>query len=77
MGNFTVCHIHNWHALKSNLFLYTDNSRHVSQGKNFKEIEKQLNVGCTSICEWISDNKISVHLGGGKTKFFFFVSNVK
>ena len=38
-------------TVKSNLFLYADNSCLVSQGKDVIEIEKQLNRDFTNICE--------------------------
>ena len=38
-------------AVKSNLFLYADDSRLVFQGKDVTEIEKQLNKDFTNICE--------------------------
>ena len=44
-------------AVKSNLFLYADNSCLVFQGKDAIEIEKQLNEVFTNICEWFADNR--------------------
>ena len=38
-------------AVKSNLFLYADDSHLVFQGKDVTEIEKQLNKDFTNICE--------------------------
>ena len=39
-------------AVKSNLFLYVDDSCFIFQAKNVIEIEKQLNRDFTNICEW-------------------------
>ena len=55
-------------AVKSNLFLYADDSCLVFQGKDVIEIEKQLNEDFTNICEWFVDNRLSIHIGEGKTK---------
>ena len=38
-------------AVKSNLFLYADDSCLVFQGKDAIEIEKELNEDFTNICE--------------------------
>ena len=58
---------------KSNLFLYA-NSCFVSQAKDVKETEKQLNRDFKNICEWFVDNKPN------KNKSILFLSmllNVK
>ena len=44
-------------AVKSNLFLYADDSCLVFQGKDIIEIEKHLNGDFTNICEWFVDNR--------------------
>ena len=64
-------------AVKSNLFLYADNSCLVFQGKAVIEIEKQLNGGFTDICEWFVDNRLSIHFGQDKTKSILFASKRK
>ena len=51
-------------AVKSNLFLYADESCLVFQGKDVIEIEKQLIGDFKSICEWFVDNRLSIHFGG-------------
>ena len=54
-------------AVKSNLFLYTDDSCLVFQGKVVIEIEKQLNGNFKNICEWFVDNRLSIHFDEDKT----------
>ena len=44
-------------ALKGDLFLYADDSCLVCQHKDINEIEKQLNVDFSNICDWFVDNK--------------------
>ena len=53
-------------AVKSNVFLYADDSCLVFQGKDVIEIEKQLNRDFKSICEWFVDNRFSIHFGEDK-----------
>ena len=64
-------------AVKSNLFLYADDSCLIFHGKNVIEIEKQLNGHFTSICEWFVDNRLSIHFGEDKTKSILFASKRK
>ena len=64
-------------AVKSNLFLYADDSCLVFQGKDVIEIEKQLNEDFTNICEWFVDNRLSIHFGEDKTKSIPFASKCK
>ena len=64
-------------AVKSNLFLYFDDSYLVFQGKHVIEIEKQLNGGFTNICELFVDNRLSIHFGEDKTKSILFTSKRK
>ena len=64
-------------AVKSNLFLYADDSCLVFQGKDVIEIEKQLNEDFTNICEWFVDNRLSIHFGEDKTKSILFASKRK
>ena len=61
-------------SVKSNLFLYADDSCLVFQGKDVIEIEKQLNEDFTNICEWFVDNRLSIHFGEDKTKSILFTS---
>ena len=64
-------------AVKSNLLLYSDDSRLVFQGKDVIEIEKQLSEDFTNICEWFVDNRLSIHFGEDKTKSILFASKRK
>ena len=64
-------------AVKSNLFLYADESYFVFQGKDVIEIEKQLNRDFTNISEWFTDNRISIHFGEDKTRSIHFASKRK
>ena len=50
-------------TLKSNLFLYADDSCLAFQGKDIIEIEKELNEDFTNICEWFVDDRLSFHFG--------------
>ena len=49
------------HAVKSNLFLYADDSCLMYQHRDVEEIEKQLNKDFENICDWFVDNKLSIH----------------
>ena len=64
-------------ALKPNLFLYADDHCLVLQGKDVKEIEKQLNRDSTNICKWFVDNRLRIHFGEDKTKSILLLLNVK
>ena len=62
------------HAVKSNLFLYADDSCLVFQGKDVIEIEKQLKKDFTNISKWFADNRLSIHFGEDKIKSILFAS---
>ena len=64
-------------AVNSNLFLYADDSCLIFQGKDFIEIEKQLNRDFTNICEWFVDNRLSIHFAEDKNKSILFASKRK
>ena len=64
-------------AVKSNLFLYADDSSLVFQGKDNIEIEKQLNEDFTNICECFVDKRLSIHVGEDKFKSILFASKHK
>ena len=64
-------------AVKCNLFLYADDKCLVFQGKNVKDIEKQLNEDFVHICDWFVDNKLSIHFGEDKAKSILFASKSK
>ena len=59
-------------AVKCDLFLYTDDTCLTFQHENKKEIEDQLNLNFSSLCNWFIDNKLSIHLGKDKTKSILF-----
>ena len=48
-------------AVKCNLFLYVYDTCLVLQTKNVKDIEKQLNEDCETICNWFAHSKLSAH----------------
>ena len=50
-------------AVKCDLCLYADDTCLVFQSKNVKDIEKQLNEDFGNICDWLVDNKLSIHFG--------------
>ena len=64
-------------AVKSNLFLYADDSCLIYQHIDVEEIEKQLNKDFENICDWFIDNKLTIHLGEDKTKSILFASKRK
>ena len=55
-------------AVKCDLFLYADDTCLTFQHENVKEIEDQLNLNFSRLCDWFIDNKLSIHLGKDKTK---------
>ena len=55
-------------AVKCELFLYADNTSLTFQHEDVKEIEYQLNLNFSRLCDWFIDNKLSIHLGKDKTK---------
>ena len=74
---FLICMNDMPQAVKSNLFLYADDSCLVFQGKDVTEIEKQLNKDFTNICEWFVDNGLSIQFGEDKTISILFASKRK
>ena len=60
-------------AIECNLFIYADDTCLVCQHKDIIEIEKQLNQDFESICDWFVNNKLSIHIGDGKSKSILFV----
>ena len=59
-------------AVKYDLFLYADDRCLTFQRENVKEIEDQLNLNFSSVCDWCINNKLSIHLGKDKTKSVLF-----
>ena len=64
-------------AVKCHIFLYTDDSCLVCQHKDSNEIEKQLNVDFSNICDWFVNNKLSIHFGEDNTKSILFASKFR
>ena len=44
--------------------------------ENMKEIEDQLNLNFSSLCDWFIDNKLSIHLGEDETNSILFGTNL-
>ena len=64
-------------TVKSNLFLYVDNSCLMYQHRDLEKIEKRLNKDFESVCDRFVDNKLSIHFGEDETKSIFFASKCK
>ena len=64
-------------AAKCHICLYVDYSYLVCQHKAINEIEKQLNVDFSNICDWFVENKLSILFGEDKTKSIVFASTFK
>ena len=50
-------------AVNCKLLLYADDSALIVTGKDLKEIELKLTKELESISNWLTDNKLSLHLG--------------
>ena len=59
-------------AVKCELFLYADDICLTFQHEDVKEIEDQLNLNFSRLCDWFIDNKLSIHLGKDKTNSTLF-----
>ena len=64
-------------AVKTNLFLYTDDSCLMCQYRDVEEIENQLNKDFEKACGWFVDDKLIIHFGQDKTKSILFASKRK
>ena len=64
-------------AVKSNLFLYADDSCLMYQHRDVNEIEKQLNKDFENVWDWFVDNKLSIHFREDKTNSTHFGSKRK
>ena len=64
-------------AAKCHICLYVAYSFLVCQYKAINEIEKQLNVNFSNICDWFVENKLSILFGEDKTKSILFASTFK
>ena len=49
-------------AVQCKLMLYADDSALLVSGKDMSEIEETLSMELTSVSEWLTDNKLSLHL---------------
>ena len=61
-------------AVDCNLYLFADDSCLVYTGKDIKEIFEKLNKNFNSLCDWLVENKLSIHFGQEKTKSIIFGS---
>ena len=64
-------------AVKSNVFLYTEDSCFIDHHRDVEKIEKQLNKDFWNVCDWFVDNKLRIHFGEDKTKSILFASKHK
>lgn len=59
--------------MKCDVFLYVnDTCLPTFEQENVKEIKYQLNLNFSSLCDWCIENKLSIHVGKGKTKSILF-----
>ena len=58
-------------------YLYADDTYLIYQHKNVEVIEEKLNKDFSNICDWLIDNKLSIHLGEEKTKSTLFSGKCK
>jgi hypothetical protein len=58
-----------------NLILYADDSALMISDKDVTKIEQKLEIELKSVCDWLIDNKLSIHLG--KTESILFRSSKK
>ena len=61
-------------AVTLTLLLYADNSCILYQHNDVVQIEKRLNEDFGNLCDWLVDNKLSIHFGEDKTKSILFAS---
>jgi len=64
-------------AVDCSLYLFADDSCLAYSGDNVKEIDENLNKNFNSLCDWLVENKLSIHLGEEKTKSILFGSKRK
>ena len=69
---------HKWNVFGVNLAnVFSHPTCLFCQHNDINEIEKQLNKDFESICDWLSDNKLSIHFNNGKTIFILFATKFK
>ena len=61
-------------AVKSTIFLYTDDSCLMYEHRDVNEIAKQVNKDFENVCNWFVDNKLSIQFGEDKIKSILFAS---
>ena len=61
-------------AVTLTLLLYADDSWILYQHNDVVQIEKRLNEDFGNLCDWLVDNKLSIHFGEDKTKSILFTS---
>ena len=59
-------------AVGCKLLLYADDSALLVSGRDVSEIEENLSMELDSVCEWLTENKLSIHLG--KTESILFAT---
>ena len=61
-------------SVDCDLLLYADDSCLIFSGENVKQVEDNLNRNFNSLCDWLEENKLSIHFGEDKTKSILFGS---
>ena len=59
-------------AVDCDLYLFADDACLVYTGTDIKAIEYNLDKNFNSLCDWLVENKLSIHFGGDKTKSILF-----
>ena len=57
------------------LFLYADDTCLLFQHKDLERIKEELTKNSSNICDWLVDNKLTIHFGEDKTKSILFSNN--
>ena len=57
-------------AVDCELLLYADGTCLIFQNEDITKIEMALNKNFSMLCDWFVDNKLSIHFGEDKTKFY-------
>ena len=63
-------------VVRCGLFLYADDTCLTFQHEDVKKIEAQLNLNFSSLCDWFSNNKLSIHLEEDKTRSILFGTKI-
>ena len=59
-------------SVSCELLLYADDTCLICTGTDIKTIEDQLNKDFNSLCEWVIDNKLSIHSEEERAKSSLF-----